>query len=239
MHPYRRFLSLAAVCSAAVGLAFGPLAPSQGKDKDKESEYLKQVQTNLKDIGLALIHYADNNRDRLPANAIYDKKGKALLSWRVAILPYIEEDKLYKEFKLDEPWDSKHNKALLKKMPKIYAPVGLKTKVAHGTFYQGFVGKGAIFEGKEGIKYPAAITGGTSNTIMIVEAAKAVPWSKPEDLPYDPKNPLPKLGALSKDRFNTVFADGSVHSIKKKINPKTLHLLITRNDGMVPGDYDD
>ena len=52
--------------------------------------------------------------------AIVDKKGKKLLSWRVQILPYIEQDNLYKQFKLDEPWDSEHNKKLIRQMPRIY-----------------------------------------------------------------------------------------------------------------------
>src|SRR5581483_2163049 len=53
-----------------------------------------------------------------PPTTLYDKEGRPTLSWRVALLPYLGEEALYKEFKLDEPWDSLHNKKLLKKMPK-------------------------------------------------------------------------------------------------------------------------
>src|SRR5438045_1511259 len=70
---------------------------------------------NLKQIALAF-HSFHDTYGGMPAAAICDKAGKPLLSWRVAILPWIEEGALYKQFKLDEPWDSKHNKALLKKM---------------------------------------------------------------------------------------------------------------------------
>jgi Protein of unknown function (DUF1559) len=76
---------------------------------------------NLQQIGLA-VHNFHDTFGAMPANAIRDKAGKPLLSWRVALLPYLDEHNLYKEFRLDEPWDSKHNKALLAKMPKVYAP---------------------------------------------------------------------------------------------------------------------
>ena len=108
-----------------------------------------------------------------PAAATYDKAGKPLLSWRVAILPFIEEKKLYDEFKQDEPWDSAHNKKLLAKMPKLFADPTGKAKADH-TFYQVFVGKGAAFEGKRGIKL-TDFTDGTSNTILIVEGGVGRP----------------------------------------------------------------
>src|SRR5439155_13938759 len=111
---------------------------------------------------------------------------------RVAILPYVEEHELYKQFKLDEPWDSEHNKKLLEKMPKVYAPVGVKTRAPHTTFYQAFVGPGAAFE--DGMKVKLTnFFDGTSNTLMVAEAAEPVPWTKPDDLPFDPKKPPPAL----------------------------------------------
>jgi hypothetical protein len=83
-------------------------------------------------------NYNDVNA-HLPLAATTDKKGKALLSWRVALLPYLEEQELYKQFKLDEPWDSAHNKKLLSKMPAVFAPPGVKTRQPFTTFYQVFV----------------------------------------------------------------------------------------------------
>ena len=73
---------------------------------------------NLKQIALALHNYADANRGKLPGDVL-DKTGKPLLSWRVLLLPYLEQNDLYKQFKLDEPWDSKNNRPLLEKMPKV------------------------------------------------------------------------------------------------------------------------
>src|SRR5262245_20576013 len=83
--------------------------PSKGPDLSDpkvRAELLKKSQNNLTRIGFAMYNHAVTARETLPAAAIYSKDGKPLLSWRVAILPFIGEDKLYKEFKLDEPWDS-------------------------------------------------------------------------------------------------------------------------------------
>jgi hypothetical protein len=208
---------------------------TQAVQEIKESSDRIRSANNLKEIGLAMHNFHDSYGS-FPANAIYDKAGKPLLSWRVAILPFIEEDKLYKEFHLDEPWDSEHNKKLLEKMPKVFAPVRGKTKEKYSTFYQGFFGPGAFFEGKKGIRI-GDITDGTSNTILAVEAANAVPWSKPDDLPFDPKKPLPKLGGHFKNGFNAGFCDGSVHFLKNSMKKETLISLITRNGGEVIDDY--
>jgi hypothetical protein len=206
----------------------------KSEDKPKTGRIDRETsKQNLKLIGLAMHNFRDTY-NRFPFAAMYAKhdkeRKKPLLSWRVAILPFIEEDKLYSEFKLDEPWDSDHNKKLLPRMPKIYGPSDAKSE--HSTFYQVFVGKGAAFD--DGMKINIAhFTDGTSNTLLVVEAAKAVPWTKPEDLPYDPEKSLPKLGGLFDDGFHALFADGFVQFIKKDIKPETLRALITRNGGEV------
>jgi RNA polymerase sigma factor (sigma-70 family) len=187
-----------------------------------------QSVNNLKQIALAMHNYHDAF-GRFPPQALTDNNGKPTLSWRVAILPFIEQDNLYRQFKLDEPWDSEHNKKLLEKMPPIYAPVNARTKEKYQTFYQAFAGKGTVFEPGEKITF-ANITDGSSNTLMVVEAADPVPWTKPEDLPFDPEKPLPKLGGEFPDLVVAAFCDGSVHIIeKKKLDDKLLRALITRN----------
>jgi hypothetical protein len=131
---------------------------------------------------------------------------------------------------LNEPWDSKHNKKLLAKMPRVFALPGSKAKPGE-TYIQAFAGKDAFFEGKRGLRMPAAFRDGLSNTIMFVEAAKAVPWTKPEDLPYDAKKPLPKLGGHFSGGFLVAMCDGSVRFVKNSVTKKTLRNAITRNDG--------
>jgi hypothetical protein len=186
-------------------------------------------------MALAMHNYGDSMGGTFPPAAITDKDDKPLLSWRVAILPYVEQDALYKEFKLDEPWDSAHNKKLLDQMPRIYMTPeqAQKDEKVTTTHYRVFHGKMAAFEGAKGLKFPAEFTDGTSNTILIVEAEQAVPWTKPEELPFDAKKDLPKLGLKGAEKFNAVFADGAVHALKKDIDKDTLKALITRNGGEV------
>jgi hypothetical protein len=195
-----------------------------------------QSTNNLKQIGLAFHNYHDQHGS-LPPAAVYDKDGKALLSWRVLILPYIGQDELYKEFRLNEPWDSDHNKKLLAKIPPIYVMPSAKASAVGGTYYQGFLGKTAAFEGKRGLRF-ADFTDGLSNTILIAESAADVPWTKPADLPFDPDGKLPKLGGTSAGGFHALFGDGSVRFMKDTIKPEILKLLIMRNDGMVIPSYD-
>jgi hypothetical protein len=68
---------------------------------------------------------------------------------------------------------------------------------------------------------------------MIVEAGEAVPWTKPEELPYDPDKPLPKLGGLWKTGFHVAMCDGDVRNVKKTVDETTLRRFITRNGGEV------
>jgi hypothetical protein len=180
---------------------------------------------NLRQIALAMHDYQQRHNN-LPPPAIYDKDGKPLLSWRVALLPYLGLNDLYKEFHRDEAWDSPHNSKLLERMPQIYKSVPRHTD----THYQVFVGPGAAFEGKKGLSLPDDFPDGTSNTLLLVEAAEQVPWTKPDDLPFDPKGPLPKFRAIFPEGFHIVTADGVVHLVRE-VEPETLRALIMRNDG--------
>ena len=103
------------------------------------------------------------------------------------------------------------------------------------TYYQVFVGKGAGWERQSNGTRFADITDGTSNTLMVAEAANAVPWTKPDDLEFDPEKPLPKLGGHFPGGFNVLFMDGSVRFIRSTIDQVTLKALITRNGGELVG----
>jgi RNA polymerase sigma factor (sigma-70 family) len=349
---------------------------------------------NLKRIGLALHNY-QTAEAHFPPAAITGKQGEPLLSWRVALLPYLEDydghdhRDLYKAFRLDEPWDSAHNKALLARMPAVFASPGKRDQQPFATTYRGFVshqeetpqaamatgmgmmGGGGNMQGmgnamgrrqmqlaqgmagkmggtgmmsgmgmmsermnrgrmmggmmggvqKKGVDVrneqrktsnveaeavdkvepqrseqtskPAAqtagpqpqegvevtppagggagggmasmmaammggrapqeassfgsmtlfrenrgvgiqeITDGTSNTIMVVEAAEAVPWTKPDDLPYSGNRPLPRLGGSMRDGFAVLFADGRVRMLKHGVDERIIRNLITASGGEI------
>src|SRR5206468_8126418 len=123
---------------------------------------------NLKQIAIAMHSYHDTYNGFPPA-AVCDKTGKPLLSWRVLILPYVEQGELYKEFKLDEPWDSEHNKKLIAKMPNVYALPEVTPEKGTTTHYRVFVGNGAVFDYVKSCRL-VEIPDGTSNTWMVATA---------------------------------------------------------------------
>lgn len=187
-----------------------------------------QSTNNMKQLMLAM-HIHHDAKNSFPAPAIASKDGKPLLSWRVAVLPYIEQDALHKKFKLDEPWDSDHNKKLIQMMPKIFAPEGETLQPGH-TPYVVPVGKQTMFFGTKGGKL-GEVTDGTSNTVALIQlpANRAVIWTKPDDLDAD----LP-FDALTKgfgDRVSMGFGDGSVRRIKFPIKEEVFRNLLNKADG--------
>jgi hypothetical protein len=208
---------------------------TQGRMAAKRSTSMN----NLKQIGLAMHNYHDVHKS-FPAAAGYDADGKPLLSWRVHILFFID-DQLYRQFHLDEPWDSEHNRRLIEKMPAVYRSPGSKLSQEKGrTSYVVAVGRQTVFPGQEGIPM-REIKDGTVDTIMAVEVddEHAVIWTKPEDLPFDPNNPARGLGGLYEGTFLALFCDGWVHVLSEDIDPKVLRQLFTRAGGEVipPGSY--
>jgi hypothetical protein len=195
-----------------------------------------QASNNMKQVALAMHNYHDTFNG-FPSSAICDKKGKPLLSWRVSILPFIEQQELYKEFKLDEPWDSENNKKLIAKMPKTYALPN--QKAADGkTHFRLFTGNGAVFDMVQQSKIQD-IPDGTSNTVMVVESAEPTIWSKPDDIEYDDKLAVEKLLRFVDAKTMVAFCDGSVRFLKKGLAEKTWHYLIQKNDGNPIPDLDE
>lgn len=222
-----------------------------------------QMMENLKQIGLALHNYHDVF-NRFPGSAGYGPADKAKYphSWRVAILPYLNESALYNAYNFDEPWDSETNKKVLARMPAVYRDPNDPPESTN-TSYFGLVGNtGKLAGGGAGAttratKDPVSeageerdleirtvfaspkgtsmrdVTDGTSNTLMVVEAKRDIPWTKPEDIPYVADKPLPRLGGHYPGVFLALRCDGQVSAVSDKIDEKTLRALITMNDGIV------
>jgi hypothetical protein len=183
---------------------------------------------NLKELALAMMDYDAVGRDGL--RAVLRDQGLGVrgqpYSWRVAVLPYLGENQLFSQYRRDEPWDSPANKAILARMPRVFATPG-NLRAADGlTHYQVLVGPGTAFERPDlRLRFPR----GEEQTILIVEAAVPVPWTKPEDLSYTPDGPLPKVGGLVGNGFHAVFADGSVRWIEAEQQESALRTLVPRN----------
>lgn len=188
-----------------------------------------QSVNNLKQLALAMYNYESTN-GKFPPAVLYGPDGKTPYSWRVALLPFLEQQSLYNRYKFDEPWDGPNNRKLLDECPAVLRH--LNAEGTRNSSYFALVGPDSIF-GVPGGTRIADVTDGTSNTIMFVEAKRDIPWTKPEDLPYDAGKPVPELGGFTPDGFNAAMCDGAVRFIKSTINERILRALITRSGGEV------
>jgi hypothetical protein len=225
------------------------LSDENGKTKKVMDELIKpavvsargaaarvQSTNNLKQIMIAMHTYHDVHR-HFPAAYGMKKDRTKLLSWRVYVLPYLEQQPLYEQFHLDEPWDSEHNKKLVEKMPKIFASPSLPEELVKKGMasYVVPVGEKTVFEGSKAIGLQN-VTDGTSNTIGVLEAdaEHAVIWTKPDDLKIDfkaPKTGLEIWKSNNNGRFLAAFCDGSIHALSDKIEAPLLKRLLQMNDG--------
>jgi hypothetical protein len=236
-----RGLAIAGISCACAGSVFScllllPALLLPAVQKVREAAARSQSQNNLKQMVLAMQNYNDTH-GQLPAAAICDKAGKPLLSWRVAILPFIGEQNLYAQFKLDEPWDGPNNLRLLSQrpMPNIYNCPDVPTTSGQ-TIYQVLVGNGAAFDKTRGFKIPQDFPDGMSNTILIVEAGQAVMWTKPSDVDFDPRMfMVPLMNTRSRNVFLVAMADGSTRPVAPQISEKTFKAAITRNGNEILG----
>lgn len=183
---------------------------------------------NMKQIMLALHNY-HSAFGKLPPAILYGPDGKTPYSWRVAILPFIEQDALYRQYKFDEPWDSENNKKVLAQVPRTYQDPSEVGKSTNTSYFAVAGVKTIINLGTAGADF-VNITDGTSNTIAVVDAKKDTPWTKPEDIDVD--TAAAKLG-YQDDQFLAGFGDGSVRMIKKSIDATMLKWLFIRDDGNV------
>jgi hypothetical protein len=207
-------------------------APAQAAQAANRSSCIN----NEKQIGLAIYGYIASH-DSFPPAFSRDKTGKPLLSWRVLILPYLDQDALYNEFHLDEPWDSPHNKALIVKMPANYrCPSQSADLGRRKTRYLAARGKATIFPGTGTVKL-RDVTDSPSNTIMVLDAgdSNAVVWTKPDDWEVDPEPNTAGVfsghGPGGRNGSYFVFADGSVRFLRETISSRLLRAFLTRNGG--------
>ena len=197
-----------------------------------------QKVNNFRQILIAMHNYA-SAKGSFPPPASRSDDGQPLLSWRVLILPYVDVPggaDLYKQFHLDEPWDSEHNRTLIGKMPAVYRdPVRTVVGGDVGrTTYLVPTGDKTMFPGPEALQF-RQVTDGTSQTVALVDAVPelAVVWTKPDDWEVDLKDPRRGVKRTSGDSFVAGYVDGSVRTLQNDIDPKNLAAMITATGGEV------
>ena len=187
----------------------------------------------LKQLALACLFY-ESDHLHFPASAEVIKKHP--VSWRVLILPHIEQNELYKQYRQDEPWDSDHNKQLIVKMPDAFRHPNSPND-STTTDYVGFASDETALGVKEGNDL-AKFEDGTSNTILFFESKTDIPWTKPVDIEFD-DTLKDKFSPISRNGLNVVFADASTETLKPPVPTAELRRFFTRsgNDGVDRSEY--
>jgi hypothetical protein len=215
------FIPICAVLAIAALAAWQAIRSHILTEREEARKALSM--NNLKVLWFGLDGYARQHGGRLPPAAIHGRDGKPLLSWRVAILPYIDKP-LYDEFRKDESWDSPHNRALVERMPEFYRSPGNSTLSPGETCYLAPTGEHEAFFGTKGRLWFEFLV---KPTAFIVEAApdRKVIWTKPDDLIVDENNPAAGLGGWREGEFLTAYRDGAVHAIPLSATASELRAL--------------
>ena len=215
----------------------------------RESLIHRQCTNNLKKFGLALYNYYDDYKTLPPAYTV-DENGKPLHSWRVLILPYIEQQELYEKIRLDEPWDSEHNRqfhsvkmnvfqcpndqwyGILRHLKKLHPEMNTDGLCC----YSVILGEETPFTGKTPVLFEE-LQDGTSNTIGVVERLIPVCWMDPaheitfSDACRGINCHTSGLGSPHEKGCNVLFMDGSVQYLSESITQENLKALFTKSRG--------
>lgn len=186
-----------------------------------------QSANNMKQLGLAMHNYHAVHKE-FPAAVMTAEDGKTTYSWRVALLPFLDQKPLYDAYNFDEPWDSDDNLKVLKHMPNTYRHPNESIGVTTSSYYALTGENTGLGNGDRPIRIRDMVDG-TSNTALLFDVKRAIPWTKPEDIKYSVDEDVPALGGYEPGGFNALLGDGSVRFIARNIDEKTLRAIITRN----------
>ena len=194
----------------------------------------------FKQFALAFWNYESANQNFV-TQANYDAKGQPLLSWRVHLLPYLDQQALYAEFHLDEPWDSPHNRNLIERMPEVFAdpnPAVQRSVGAGRTTFVAPVSAETVFPPRKALPDGKPlrvrdVMDGTSKTILFVEVVpeRAVVWTKPEDWNVDLEHALVGVRRTDQSGFVAAFNDGSVRVMPHDLDEPSMRAFLTRAAG--------
>lgn len=196
-----------------------------------------QCKNGLKQIGLALYYYHEAHHSFPPAYVL-GPDGKRWHSWRTLILPYLDQQKLYKQYRFDEPWDGENNRKL---WSQLYYPLhqcphdSSASKRRDLTHFVAVTGPQAAWLGQKAIKLQD-IKDGTANTVMVAEVSTPVPWFAPVDLSLEDatllwgESPIPP--SHHPEGRHVLMADGTVRWVtpagEHKVNKEEWEAMLTR-----------
>jgi hypothetical protein len=204
-------------------------APASGEPLSPQDCRARTID-NLRRIGAALQAYVQKY-GALPPHAIRNQAGEPTLSWRVALLPQLGYEALYKQFRLHEPWDSPHNRQLTAQIPpELQSP----ERRDQATNYLAVIGPDTALGGLRGA-HPDSFEDGAENSLLVVEASDeaAVPWTQPSDLRLKFDLPRAGIGQLREDGTLALAGDGRVWRIPPELPAHVLAALLTTDHGEV------
>ena len=230
----KQFLETQAESLTAVGSTLLPALTAA-----REAARRAQCTSNIKMMVLAIHNHVDATRF-LPPVMTADASGKPLHSWRVLLLPYLDEYPLYQQIRLNEPWDSEHNKQFHNRVPSVYQCRSAKGDMTGMTSYSVVVGKECAFNEPNAKRGFGAIADGTSNTIAIVERKTPVCWMDPtQEITFEEacKGINVSAAGLGSNHggtpgtrtggINVGYFDGSVRFISETIDLSMLRAFLT------------
>lgn len=182
----------------------------------------------MRQLAIGMHNYHDSN-GHFPPPVLISDSGKKY-SWRVALLPYIDENQIFEQYRFDEDWNSEHNRKLTEATPAAFQHPNAIAAGSNQCSYFVITGKGTPFNGNEGTKL-AQITDGTSATLMIVESKKDVHWAEPTDIKFENGKLDSQLGGFSPGGFNGSLCDASTHFWREDMDKQYLEILIQHADG--------
>ena len=210
----------------------------------RESSVHTQCLIGVRQFMLAILNYESVHGTFPPAYET-DDAGKPIHSWRVLILPFIEEQALYNRYRFDEPWDGPSNIKLLNQMPNIYA-CPMHRDHPDRTPYKLVVDEGTLFDGGQRRTFADIIDGASKTFGVIEDTRNPVPWTKPEDLTIQQavdalsnQNPRHVAHILHR-QFSTLllgssvaFMDGSSQMLGPKVSTADLRSCCLIADGRI------
>jgi len=222
------------VCAGGLALLLLPALQS-GREAARQT----MCSNHLKMIGLAMHNYHDTYRT-FPAAVITDEEGRPMRSWRVALLPFMDQRSLYEQYDFNEPWDSPKNRGLLEFFPSEYCCPSDEVSGPQETSYVMIVGEGTTGGiPNQGVR-TRDIEDGSSRTILAIEVGgSGIPWMEPRDMTVEEAvayitNPsASKFTHSHRGGVNVVMADGSAEFLPESIDPETVRRLLTIDDGQV------
>lgn len=206
-------------------VAIGLLLPAVSKVREAAARMSEM--NNMKQVSLGALNHASANATLPPA--------EGRLSWRVHILPYVEQDNVYRQFNLNQDWNEGQNQQTASILIKTYVSP-LDEPGTTQTHYRTFTGPGTIYDPTlmKGAAYPRYIADGTSNTIFAVDTTEMIPWPQPKEIAFEPNGSLPELGNSKRAQGLIAMCDGSVKSFDKKtMDPNIIRMMVTAAGGEV------